>query len=161
MNEAFARYDGMKQAHEEQVPFEGHNLEEVKIDIVILKNPKHFDVLMEGFISKASTPLFQGSSTSMLLTILLFLNLKIMHLVSNVFMDEIFSLLKTKLLPKENKMLATFYEVFKMIKSLGLSYDSIHACVNGCVFFHNTLRHLQVCPKCGIDRFVDGSKSIP
>ncbi len=58
MNEAFARYDGMQQAHEEQVPFEGQNLEEVKIDIVIPKNPRHFDILMEGLISKASTPLF-------------------------------------------------------------------------------------------------------
>jgi predicted nucleic-acid-binding Zn-ribbon protein len=29
------------------------------------------------------------------------------------------------------------------------------------VFFQDTLNHLQVCPKCGIDRFVDGSKSIP
>ncbi len=66
MNEAFASYDGMQQTHEDQVPLEGQNLEEVKIDIIILENPRHFDVLMEGLISKASTPLFQGSSTSML-----------------------------------------------------------------------------------------------
>jgi hypothetical protein len=58
-------------------------------------------------------------------------------------------------------MLATSYEALKLIKSFGLSYDSIHACANGCVFFRNTLSHLQVCPNCGTDRFVDGSKSIP
>jgi hypothetical protein len=97
----------------------------------------------------------------MLLAILLFLNMKTMHSVSNAFVDELFSLLWKKLLPKENKMLATSYEAFKLIKSLGLSYDSIHACANGCVFFRGTLRCLQVCPKCGIDGFVDGSKSIP
>jgi hypothetical protein len=56
----------MQQAHEKQVSLEGQNLEEVKIDIIIPENPRHFDVLMEGFTSKASTPLFQGSSTSML-----------------------------------------------------------------------------------------------
>jgi hypothetical protein len=44
VNEAFAGYDGMQQAHEEQVPLEGQNLEEVKIDTIIPENPKHFDV---------------------------------------------------------------------------------------------------------------------
>jgi predicted nucleic acid-binding Zn-ribbon protein len=58
-------------------------------------------------------------------------------------------------------MLVTSYEDLKLIKSFGLSYDSIHACANGCVFFQDTLSHLQVCPKCGTDRFVDGSKYIP
>jgi hypothetical protein len=58
-------------------------------------------------------------------------------------------------------MLTTSYEAFKLIKSLGLSYESIHACANGCVFFHGTLRCLKVCPKCGTNRFMDGSKSIP
>lgn len=93
MNEAFARYDGMQQAHEKHVPFKAQNLEEIKIDIVIPENPKHFDVLMEELISKVSTPLFQGSSTYMLLAILLFLNLIIVNSISNVFMDELFSLL--------------------------------------------------------------------
>jgi hypothetical protein len=96
-----------------------------------------------------------------LLTILLLLNLKIMHSMSNAFMDKLFSLLWKELLPEENKMLATSYEAFKSIKTFGLSYDSIHACANGCVFFWDTLSHLQVCPKCGTHRFVDGSKSIP
>ncbi len=160
MNEAFVSYDGMQQVHEKQVPLEGQNLEGVKIDIIIPENPRHLEVLMEGLISKASTPSIQGSSTSMLSAILLFLNMKTMHSINNVFMDELFSLLRKKLLPKENKMLVTSYEAFKLIKSLGLSYDSIHACANGCVFFHGTLRCLQMCPKCGTNGFVDGSKSI-
>jgi hypothetical protein len=83
-----------------------------------------------------------------------------MHSVNNVFMDEILSLLGKTLLPKENKMLATSYEAFELIKILGSSYDSIHVCANGCVLFHGTLRCLHVCPKCGTNRFVDGSKFI-
>jgi hypothetical protein len=39
-------------------------------------------------------------------------------------------------------MPAISYEAFKLIKILGLGYDSIHVCVNGCVLFHGTLRHL-------------------
>jgi hypothetical protein len=53
-------------------------------------------------------------------------------------------------------MSATSCEALKLIKILGLSYDSIHGCANGCVLFQDTLSHLQVCPKCGTDRFVDG-----
>jgi hypothetical protein len=93
VNEAFARYDDMQQAHEEhEVPLEGPNLEE-RIDIIIPKNPRDFDLLMERLISKTSTPLFEGSSTYMLLTILLRLNQKIVHSMSNAFIDKLFSLL--------------------------------------------------------------------
>jgi hypothetical protein len=64
---------------------------------------------------------------------LLLLNLKVVHGINNVFMDEVFSLLWKELLPKGNKMPTTTYEAFKSIKTLGLTYDSIHACPNGCV----------------------------
>jgi hypothetical protein len=43
-------------------------------------------------IIKALTPFFEGSSTSMLFVMLLSLNLKTIHGLSNVLMDELFSL---------------------------------------------------------------------
>jgi hypothetical protein len=92
---------------------------------------------MESMITKTSTPLFEGFSTSMLSAILL-LNLKVFHGVNNIFMDKLFSLLKIES-AKRNKMPTTIYEAFKLIKGLGLSYDSIHICINGCVFS----RHLE------------------
>jgi hypothetical protein len=79
---------------------------------------------MELMITKASTPLFEGSSMNMLLTMLL--NLKIAHGVSNLFMDKLFSLLKMELLPKGNNMPTITYEALKLIKELGLRYDSTH-----------------------------------
>jgi hypothetical protein len=71
----------------------------------------------------------------MLFDILLLLNLRIVHFVSNAFMDELFSLLCKELLPKGNKMPKSSYEANKLIKSLGLNNDSFHACAKGCVFF--------------------------
>ncbi len=50
-------------------------------------------------------------------------------------MDEVFYLLRKELLPKRYKMPITMHEALKLIKALGLSYDSIHACPNGCVLF--------------------------
>jgi hypothetical protein len=96
-----------------------------------------------------------------LVTISLLANLKTMHGVSSVFMNELFSLLWKELLPKGNKMRTTLYEAFKLIKALSLSYDSIHACPNGCVLFWDTLKGSRVCPKCNINRFVDGSHGVP
>jgi hypothetical protein len=92
---------------------------------------------------------------------LLLLNLKIMHGVSNVFMDEVFSLLRKELLPRGNKMPTTTYEAFKSIKTLGLNYDSIHACPNGCVLFKDNLNQSEVYPKCSSNKFKDGSQVIP
>jgi hypothetical protein len=70
---------------------------------------------------------------------LLLLNLRTIHPVGNVLMEELLSLLCLELLQKGNKMLATTYEAFILVKTCGLSYDSIHACTNGCVCFLSTL----------------------
>ncbi len=111
-------------------------------------------------LTKASTPLYEGSSTSMLSTTSLLLTLKTIHGISNSFMDELFSLLLKELLPKGNRMLVTTYEALKIIKVLILSYDLIHACTNDYVFFQDALKFVQQCPKCSTDRFVEGSTRI-
>jgi hypothetical protein len=83
------------------------------------------------------------------------------HGVIHTFMDDFFSLLQKELLPKNNKMLTSSYEVHKLIKSLGLTYDSIHAYVNGCVLFRKKYKHIHVCPKYNTSRFAEGSKVVP
>jgi hypothetical protein len=90
------------------------------IDDINIPNPQggRDEALMEIMFTKASTPLYEGSSTSMLSTTLLLLNLRIIHGISNSFMDELFSLLRKELLPKGNKMPATTYEALKIIKYL-------------------------------------------
>jgi hypothetical protein len=113
---------------------------------------------MESMITKASTPLFEGSFMSMLSAMLLLLNLKIVHGFINVFMDELFSLLRMELLPKGNKMPTTTYEA---LKELGLCYDSIHKCTNGCVLFQGALTDYKVCPKCNTNRYVEESQCLP
>lgn len=107
-------------------------------------------------LTKASTFLYEGSSTSMLLALLFLLSLRTIHGFDNSFMDELFPLLQKELLPKGNKLPATTCEVAKTIKVFRLSYESIHACTNGCVLFKKTLSNVQQCPKCGVNRFVEG-----
>jgi hypothetical protein len=116
---------------------------------------------MEALFSKATTPLYKGCSISMLSTTLLLLNLTNVHGVTHTFMGELFSLLQKELLPKNNKMLISSYEAHKLIKSLSLTYDSIHAYANGCVVFWKKYKHNHVCPKCNTSRFVEGSRVVP
>jgi hypothetical protein len=143
VNETFATYDRLQQVPKEQVPTpESENLEEIKINNTPPKSLGPIDVLMEGLISKASTPLFEGSSTSILSIILVLLNSRTMHYVSNVSMDEFFLLLRKELLPKINKMPKSSYEANKLIKSLGLNNDSFHACEKGCVLSWGSLKQL-------------------
>ncbi len=76
-----------------------------------------------------------------------------------MFMDELFSLLQKELLPKNDKLPTTSYEAHKII-SLGLTYNSIHDCHNGCVLFQYTHKDADVCSKCQINKFMDGSFTI-
>lgn len=72
-----------------------------------------YEVVMEDMITfKTSTPLYKGSSMNMLAAMLLLLNLRTIHGVCNVFMDELFSFLHKELLPKGNNMPINNYEAF-------------------------------------------------
>ncbi len=79
---------------------------------------------------------------------LLLLNLKTVHRVSNVCMDELFSLLRTKLLPKWNKMPVMTYKALELIKGLGLnSIQFTHALMVVC--FSEALK-IQECVQIAI-----------
>jgi len=154
--EAFAIVNGLQHVCEEHNALDNQPLEGLTDDINDIPPQKHHEALMETMFTKALTLLHEGSSTSMLLTLLLLLNLKTIHGVSNSFMNELFSLLRKELLPKGNKLHAITYEALKTIKVFGLSYEYIYACTNGCVFFIKTLSNVQKCPKCDVSRFVEG-----
>jgi len=87
------------------------------------------EILMDTMLAKVLTVLYEGFTTNMLSTILLLLNLRIVDGINNVFMNELFSFLHLELLPQVNKMSAITYEAPKLVKTLGLNYDSIHACI--------------------------------
>jgi hypothetical protein len=103
-------------------------MENPPYDVNFQDDQQQHEILMDAMWAKALTSLYEGFTTSMLSTILLLLNLRIVHGVSNIFMNELFSFLHFDLLPKVNKMSAITYEALKLVKTLGLNYDSIHAC---------------------------------
>ena len=98
--------------------------------------------IMEELLSHARTPLFAGATTSRLVSTLLLLNCFAVFGVSNAFADELLQLLHI-LLPSDNYLPRSHYEARKYVVKLGLSYNNIHACRNGCYLFIKELQDAQ------------------
>jgi hypothetical protein len=95
----------------------------------------------------------------MLATTLQLMNVCKVHGVSNKFVDEILTLLHKHLLPLDNCLPPTMYVVKTLTSKVGLKYNNIDACVNGCVLFRKEYETLETCPKCGSARFKSYGKS--
>lgn len=116
---------------------------------------------MEEWLRQSQVPLYEGSRISALACVLVLMNLAHLHNVSNSFMDELFSFLRLDALPSVNGLPKTRYEAWKLIDRLGLSFQTIHCCRNGCVLFWKDRSLLSECPHCQSSRYVVGSTSIP
>ncbi|KAG7585918.1 Transposon En/Spm-like [Arabidopsis thaliana x Arabidopsis arenosa] len=66
--------------------------------------------------------------------------------------DELFETLP-KMLPKDNVLHTSSYDVKKFLKRFDLGYENIHACVNECCLFRKKYKKLENCPKCNASRW--------
>ncbi|CAA7043012.1 unnamed protein product [Microthlaspi erraticum] len=57
------------------------------------------------------------------------------------------------LLPENNVLHTSMYDVKKFLKSFDMGYEKIHACVNDCCLFKKGLEKLDNCPKCKASRW--------
>ncbi|XP_058077117.1 uncharacterized protein LOC131225557 [Magnolia sinica] len=65
---------------------------------------------------------------------------------------ELLNLLK-KILPNENSLPNSTYNAMSLISSLGMNYETIHACPNDCILYWKDHVDKQCCPKCGASRW--------
>ena len=63
--------------------------------------------------------------------------------------------------PKGNKLPSSHYAAAKTIRKLGLDYNIIHACPNGCVLYEGDHALLETRLHCSKSRWMEGSNSIP
>jgi hypothetical protein len=120
-------------------------------------NLKHLEELMD----QATKPLYDGLNVSLISATIVLVNMAMIHGVSNAYMDELLKYLGTVLLPSGNVLPQSHREAKKVIQKLGLNYEIIDCCSNGCVLYRLDLRNLSDCPKCGTSRFIAGSDTIP
>jgi len=116
---------------------------------------------LQEWLHHSQVPLYRGSKLSTLACVLVLMNLALLYNGSNSFMDELLSFLRLDILLLSNGLPKNRYEAHRFIDRLGLSFNTIHACWNGCVLFWKDREHLHECPKCGSSRYIAGSDSMP
>ena len=57
------------------------------------------------------------------------------------------------MLPKDNELPSTMYEVKQLVCPLGLKVQKIHACPNDCILYRGGYENLDACPVCGTLRY--------
>ena len=60
--------------------------------------------------------------------------------------------------PKKNRVLKSHYEAKKMMKDMGLGYETIHVCKYDCALFWVEHAHLHKCPICEESRYKHNAK---
>ncbi|CAM8928535.1 unnamed protein product [Rhodiola kirilowii] len=104
-------------------------------------------------LSEAQTPLHVGSNTTVLDTILSAMQLKVDNGWSDKSFDGMLRYAK-KLLPTDNNHPTSYRDIKKILKNLGLSYETIHACEYGCILYYKEFENLCSCPVCNEPRYV-------
>ena len=104
-------------------------------------------------LADAETPLYPSCvNHSKLSAIVSLFRLK----THNGWSDKSFNdLLETlsEMLPEENVLHSSLYDVKKFLKSFDMGYEKIHACVNDCCLFRKRFKKLEKCPKCKASRW--------
>lgn len=100
-------------------------------------------------------PLYDEAASSKLAATVLLMNLCTVHGVSNHCANELFSILHSHLLPRNNNLPRNYYAAQALTGKLGLTYNTIHACERGCVLFRGPYEQDLRCPKCGGRRYRD------
>ena len=112
----------------------------------------------------ARTPLFAGAKLTQLSSTLLLLNCLRTHGASNALVNELFQLLRNSVLPSVNSLPQSEYGASKILKQLGLAYNTIHVCPGpkSCMLFRGESSELQQCTSCGADRYRRvGNSKVP
>jgi hypothetical protein len=116
-----------------------------------------FAILLE----EMKQELYPGGPCTRFSFVVKLLHMKSFYRVSNGFFTALLKLLSSTF--PHCSLLASYEEAKRLIRALGLGYNSIHVCPNNCVLFRKKLEESDVCPVCGASRWKDsdGRKKVP
>ena len=113
----------------------------------------------ERDLHEAMRQLYRGVRCTKLAATILLMNLCAVHGVTNNYADELFAILHRHILPEENCLPTNHHSAWSLTRKLGLLYNNIHACNNGCVLFRGEYVDLLHCLKCNGPRYRDEEQS--
>ncbi|XP_056850792.1 uncharacterized protein LOC130500102 [Raphanus sativus] len=120
-----------------------------------------------AMLADAETPLYPSCANHSKLSVIVSLfRIKTESGWSDMSFDRLLETLP-QMLPEDNVLHTSLYEVKRFLKSFDIGYEKIHACVNDCCLFRKELEKLDNCPKCNASRWKinmrtgDVKKGIP
>lgn len=114
--------------------------------------------LFESMMEDAETPLYDGCKNFTKLSFLVTLfNLKAKSGWTISSFTELLKILRSAF-PEDNKVVKSFYEAKKILSTLGMKYEKIHACPNDCILYRKEFEDLDECPVCNESRWKKGKK---
>ncbi|KAH9801502.1 hypothetical protein KPL71_001060 [Citrus sinensis] len=111
------------------------------------RDPSSFKDMLED----AEKPLYPGAKHSKLSNLMRLYNVKGNYGWSDKGFSALLEVL-ADILPNNNTLPMSMYEVKKTMEVLGLEYEKIHACPNDCILYRNEFADLAECPNCGASR---------
>ncbi|XP_022683065.1 uncharacterized protein LOC111257556 [Setaria italica] len=116
-----------------------------------------FAILLE----EMKQELYPGAAYSRFSFVVKLLHLKSFYRISNVAFTAFVKLLADAF--PHCSIPTSYEEAKKLIRALGLGYNTIHVCPNNCVLFRKNYAAHDVCPVCSASRWKDkdGRKKIP
>uniref|UniRef100_A0A251RXL6 Putative transposase-associated domain-containing protein n=1 Tax=Helianthus annuus TaxID=4232 RepID=A0A251RXL6_HELAN len=146
-------HDGVNELFDDVFPTGGETEAENFMDGANLRNNPNVEKLFVDM----EKPLYPGCDEFSVLGFLLeLMNVKVTCKMTNVSMDMILNLFSRAL--KDANLPKNHYEAKKYLRTLGLGYESIHACKHDCALFWKENAELQNCPVCGTSRYKENSK---
>ncbi|CAM8894363.1 unnamed protein product [Rhodiola kirilowii] len=111
-------------------------------------------------VTEAQTPIYSGSDITVLEAILKAMQVKVANRSPDKSFNDHLRLCK-EILPRENNFPSCYRDVKKLLKNLGLGYETIHACEHGCMLFCKENKDLQNCLVCNEARYDDTRSKAP
>lgn len=109
--------------------------------------------LWEAAKQHATTRIFEGARLSQLSTILELLNLQSKFNVSNIMIDCLLRSMHDLILPEGNTLPSSWKQAKKILRSIGMKYEIMHACPNDCILYRKQYADCIVCPECETPRY--------
>ncbi|XP_056691937.1 uncharacterized protein [Spinacia oleracea] len=117
------------------------------------ENIQDFPEMLENLSTDAKNPLYPGCSKfSRLSGVLKLLNVKASNGVTDKCFTEFLEAFH-EILPEGNLLPSRTYDAKKMLRSIGLSYERIHACPNDCILYRKEYALIESCPECNAPRY--------
>ncbi|XP_074342698.1 uncharacterized protein LOC141680344 [Apium graveolens] len=104
------------------------------------------------FLADAEPPLFEGSDSSKLDSMLKLHNWKARFGISDSMFTDLLSSV-VSLLPKDHVLPSNAYTAKKTLCDLGLEYIKVPACPNECILYRGVNSDFVECPKCHISHW--------